>query len=135
VLIVITINRILIGYCYPSVICVQRFILQSMAESVVSVIERQIPSRPGSAAGSGRISQMSQQLPASPTARVSPQFSTPEISLTSEAGFGARVLQPKLERKTFSSQPSLSTLVGRSQVFPETLLVVLDDCSNIYYPG
>jgi len=135
VLIVITINRILIGYCYPSVICVQRLILQSMAESVVSVIERQIPSRPGSAAGSGRISQMSQQLPASPTARVSPQFSTPEISLTSEAGVGARVLQPKLERKTFSSQPSLSTLVGRSQVFPETLLVVLDDCSNIYYPG
>ncbi len=134
-LIVITINRILIGYCYPSVICVQRLILQSMAESVVSVIERQIPSRPGSAAGSGRISQMSQQLPASPTARVSPQFSTPEISLTSEAGFGARVLQPKLERKTFSSQPSLSTLVGRSQVFPVTLLVVLDDCSNIYYTG
>ncbi len=126
---------ITIGYCYPSVICVQRLILQSMAESVVSVIERQIPSRPGSAAGSGRMSQMSQQLPASPTARVSPQFSTPEISLTSEAGFGARVLQPKLERKTFSSQPSLSTLVGRSQVFPVTLFVVLDDCSNIYYTG
>jgi hypothetical protein len=94
-----------------------------MAESVVSVIERQVPSRPGSAAGSGRMSQMSQQQPASPTVRVSPQFSTPEISLTSEAGFGARVLQPKLEKKTFSSQPSLSTLVGRSQVTPLTSLV------------
>ncbi len=129
---------------------------------MVSVIERQIPSRPGSAAGSikgamqssspfamsqsatsaqmspfrmspsatSQMSQMSQSamspfgmsqsITTSQTPQMSQmvnQFTTPEISLTSEvAGMGPRVLQPKLERKTFSSQPSLSTMVGRNQV-------------------
>ena len=80
------------------------FEFQSVAESVVSVIERQMPSRPSSAASSSKGSGMGGGAISQKSA------AGPEINY--EAGLG---MNP-LERKTFSSQPLLSGTIGRMQV-------------------